>query len=233
MLRCDLCKRNCLGALPLFKGLNTTDIQEIKELVHHRIYQRGEMVVHEGDQLSGLYIVESGQAKVFTQNAQGKEYTLRLLQVGDFYGELALVAPMSASSSLQALTPLKLCTIDGQELRHYLLAHPTAALSILEALATRLRQSERLTETLSLLNSRQRVATLLLQLGERQGRPTPEGTKLQLELNRTELANLVGLRQETFSRCLAEFVRQGWIKTQGYKTILIRDVEALRQLGER
>ncbi|NLW17975.1 MAG: winged helix-turn-helix domain-containing protein [Firmicutes bacterium] len=73
----------------------------------------------------------------------------------------------------------------------------------------------------------------MLQLGERQGRPTPEGTKLQLELNRTELANLVGLRQETFSRCLAEFVRQGWIKTQGYKTIFIRDVEALRQLGER
>lgn len=191
------------------------------------------MVVHEGDQLFGLHIVEAGQAKAFTQNAKGQEYTLRLLQVGDFYGELALVAPMSAPSSLQALTPLRLCSIDGQELRRYLLAHPAAALSILEALATRLRQSEHLTEGLGLLDSRQRVAALLLHLGERQGKPTREGIKLQLELSRTELANLVGLRQETLSRCLSEFVRRSWISTQGHKIIYVRDVEALRQFGER
>lgn len=232
MLRCDLCKRGCLGVLPLFRGLKATDIQDIKQLVRHRSYEKGEMVVREGDELFGLHIVEAGQAKAFTQNTQGKEYTLRLLQVGDFYGELALIAPMKAPSSLQALTRLKLCSIDGQELRQYLLAHPAAALSILEAMAVRLRQSERLTEELGLLDSRQRVAALLLQLGERQGRSTPEGLKLQLELSRTELANLVGLRQETLSRCLAEFARSRWIKTLGHKTIYITDADALRRIRE-
>lgn len=230
MLRCDLCKRGCLGALPLFKGLQSADIYDIQKLIHHRAYERGEMVIHEGDELFGLYLVESGQAKTFTQNAKGNEYVLRLLQAGDFYGELALVAPMKSPSSVQALTPIKLCSINGEELRQYLLSHPAAALSILEALATRLRQSEQLSEELGLLDSRQRVAALLLQLAERQGRQTPNGIRLQLKLNRTELANMVGLRQETFSRCLSEFGRHGWITTQGHRNIYLTDVEALHNL---
>ncbi len=230
MLRCDLCQRGCLGTLPLFKGLPVADIRDIQRLVQHSTYERGDMVIHERDKLFGLYIVESGQAKAFTQNAQGNEYVLRLLQAGDFYGELALVAPTNAPSSLQALTPLKLCSINGPDLRQYLLSHAAAALSILEAVATRLRQSEQLTETLGLLDSRQRVAALLLQLAERQGRQTPTGIRLQLELNRTELANMVGLRQETFSRCLSEFRREGWVTTEGHRIVYLTNTDALRNL---
>lgn len=233
MQRCDLCKRGCLGTLPLFKGLQPADIQDIQQLVTHRTYERGEIAIHEGDQLFGLHIVEAGQAKVFTQNTNGNEHVLRLLQAGDFYGELSLVAPMNAPSTMQALTPLKLCSVNGGELRQYLLEHPVATLSILEALATRLSQSEQFSLELGLLDSRQRVAALLLQLAKRQGRQTLNGIKLQLELNRTELANMIGLRQETFSRCLSEFRRDGWIATEGHRNIYLTDLEALHKLRLR
>ncbi len=233
MLRCSLCNRGCIGSLPLFKELPPEDIHDIEHLVVHRTYDKGDVVVREGDELVGLYIVEGGQAKVFTHNLSGSEYVLRLLQVGDFYGELSLVSSMPASASVQALTNLKLCCISSHKLRQYLLDHPAAALSILDALAARLRQAEKLSEELGLLDSRQRVAALLLNLATRQGRITDKGIKLQLQLNRDELASMVGLRQETFSRCLTDFRRNNWIVSEGHKVLYILDEASLRGLGRK
>ncbi|MGI6358835.1 MAG: Crp/Fnr family transcriptional regulator [Bacillota bacterium] len=227
-MRCDLCHRGCVGSLPLFRGLPSTDIRDIQRLVTHGSYRKGDAVIREGDPLAAIYIVEHGQAKVFAQNPNGGEQVLRWLQAGDFYGELALVAATSAPSTVQALTDLRICSISASGLRNYLLQHPAATLSILEAVANRLRQAERLSEQLGLMSSRQRVAALLLHLAERQGHDTSQGKRIQLYMNREELAAMIGLRQETFSRCLSEFRQQGWVQTEGYKVLYIIDEKMLR-----
>ncbi len=230
-MRCDLCKRGCVGSLPLFRGLPLTDIQDIQRLIAHRSFTKGETVVREGEQLTGIYIVESGQAKAYAQSKTGGEQVLRLLQVGDFYGELSLISVMEAPSTVQALTDLRLCTISSEALKSYLLSHPTAALSILGALSARLRRAEQLSEQLGLLDSRQRVAALLLNLNERQGRSTDHGSSIHLHLNRNELASMIGLRQETLSRCLTEFRQAGWIETEGHKLLYILNEPALQELA--
>ncbi len=231
-MRCDLCRRGCVGSLPLFRGLPLEDIRDIQQLVSHSSHKKGDAVVREGDALAAIHIVEYGQAKVFVQHRNGGEQVLRWLQMGDFYGELSLVAAINAPSTVQALTDLRLCSISANHLRDYLMQHPAAALSILEALANRLRQTERLTEQLGLMSSRQRVAALLLHLGERQGQVTDRGKRIQLYMTREELANMIGLRQETLSRCLSEFRQQGWVKTEGHRVLYLTDEEVLKSLGQ-
>ncbi len=71
-----------------------------------------------------------------------------------------------------------------------------------------------------LSDARSRMAALLLELGERHGRPGPKGITIDLALRRGELAALAGLSPETVMRLLSEFQRGGIVTVQGRRLTL-------------
>jgi CRP/FNR family transcriptional regulator len=75
-----------------------------------------------------------------------------------------------------------------------------------------------------------RLARKLLELAQQHGSVVPEGVRINLTLNQTDLAGLVGATRESINKTLGVFRRQGMILAeQGRLTIL--DPDALRELG--
>ena len=77
-------------------------------------------------------------------------------------------------------------------------------------------------------SGRQRLADLLLWLGEEFGRPCPDGVELEVELSRADLAGMAGLTTETTIRLLSALRTEGMIETGKRKRIVLLDVDRLR-----
>src|SRR5690606_19505353 len=88
-----------LEKVELFAVLGTAQLETLAQGARLRTFQAGTIVVSEGDDAHGLFVVQSGALKCFLTDENARELTLSLLGPGEYFGELALIdeAPRSAS----------------------------------------------------------------------------------------------------------------------------------------
>ncbi|MBY0458462.1 MAG: cyclic nucleotide-binding domain-containing protein, partial [Gemmataceae bacterium] len=80
--------------------------------------EAGEAVIVEGDKAAAFYIIRLGTVKVFT-TAGGGEQVLRLLSVGDSFGEGGLLSevPTARTATVAALDPVEVIRVPGPVFR--------------------------------------------------------------------------------------------------------------------
>jgi CRP-like cAMP-binding protein len=98
--------------------------------------------------------------------------------------------------------------------------------SLLAALARRLRRTNEALADLVFSDVPGRVAKALLELGSKFGEDTPEGLLVHHELTQEELAQLVGASRETVNKALADFSQRGWIRIE-QRSVTLLDVDRL------
>lgn len=85
------------------------------------------------------------------------------------------------------------------------------------------------TRQLVFKSAKQRLADTLLDLSRKHGIKDTQATTLQLQLKREELAEMVGVTQETVVRLLALLKKEGLIRLAGRKILILND-EKLSQV---
>ena len=68
----------------------------------------GEVLFHRGEPGDVLYVVASGQVRIFTLDEEGRELTLNVMEPGEAFGELALLDSRPRSASVAAVGPTTL-----------------------------------------------------------------------------------------------------------------------------
>src|SRR5688572_19740638 len=76
-----------LGTVPLFSGLDRSNLESFGELTRERSYPRGSVILFENDPGDSLFIVRSGRVKVVLIGEDGREVILGVLGVGQHFGE--------------------------------------------------------------------------------------------------------------------------------------------------
>ena len=71
-----------LHQIPLFAKLNQEDLPQVATMTLQRYYERGEIILLEGDMGGALHYVYSGLVKVFKTSQGGREQVLRLITAG-------------------------------------------------------------------------------------------------------------------------------------------------------
>jgi CRP/FNR family transcriptional regulator, cyclic AMP receptor protein len=82
-------KVEMLKNIPIFHELTRKEILEVDELLHDRIYEKGEIVFEEGDPGHGIYIIVSGRLRADPSRELLKKTNLEF-GPGDLVGELCL-----------------------------------------------------------------------------------------------------------------------------------------------
>lgn len=212
----------CISLVPIFNHLEEEQMVEVMALIHSRSYKKGEDIYQTGNASDALYIVRRGIVKIYRISESGKEQILRILNPGDFTGELALFNESVHDAFASALVDTDICMIKRNDLQNLLLKYPNISMKILSELSHRLAQSEtqttRATERVEL-----RIALFLVESMDHNSK----SDVITLPMSKKDLASYLGTTPETISRKLLEFEDAGLIKQLSNKSIKIIDVDGL------
>ncbi|MCF2529207.1 MULTISPECIES: Crp/Fnr family transcriptional regulator [Streptomycetaceae] len=215
-----------LQRAPLFAALEDEDAAELRASMTEVGLERGDSLFHEGDPGDRLYVVIEGKIKLHRSSNDGRENMLAVLGPSEMFGELSLFDPGPRTATATALTDVRLLGLGHQDLQPWLNGRPKVALSLLRAIARRLRRTNESLGDLVFSDVPGRVAKALLDLSRRFGVPAEEGIHVAHDLTQEELAQLVGASRETVNKALADFASRGWLRLEARAVVLL-DVERL------
>ncbi|MGI6499247.1 MAG: Crp/Fnr family transcriptional regulator [Oscillospiraceae bacterium] len=197
---------------------------EVVEIASSRIFEKGETVYRAGDEGGTLFVLYTGRVKLFRLNASGKEQVLRLVETGEFIGELSLFSSLPLTDNAQALEGTTMCVLQGERLKALMAKYPSIAFKVMDELSRRLERAENRIEDISLSSVTTRVSRALLELSEVK-------QDIVLPMTKGDLASQLGMTQETLSRKLAALQEEGLILLKGHRNIIIKDKTALEQIS--
>ncbi|ANK62393.1 Crp/Fnr family transcriptional regulator [Loigolactobacillus backii] len=213
----------CLSLVPIFETLPHADLKTIATVIRPTKQPRGTILYQATDLADTLYIVDSGQVKIYQLAANGREQLLHLLNPGDFDGEYALFKENQAHQSYaETLTEATVCEIRRQDFQKLLLDYPSIALRILNVLAKRIQLLEQQTTRVTTESIETRLALYLLDMAD-----ADKTDEFKLPMKKKELATYLGTTPETISRKLTAFEEAGYIKQIPQRMIQIRNRDGL------
>jgi ATP-binding cassette subfamily B protein len=99
-----------LSRIELLAGLPGETLTQIARRMERQEVPPGRQVVREGDTGERFYVVLSGMFAVSQENLGPR----RLLQPGDYFGEVALAMDVPRTASVRALTPAVVASCDRE-----------------------------------------------------------------------------------------------------------------------
>jgi CRP/FNR family transcriptional regulator len=165
-------------------------------------------------------IVLEGTIRAFLTGPLSRQLTIRYARAGSVISTASGLGGNQLSVSLQAMTPAVLIELDFGQLSDLFRDRPEVALAASAETSRRLEQVYRATATHAFATIPERVATHLLEMAE-----SADGTFAVL-VPQHILADAVGTTREVVARSLAEFRREGLIKTERER-IVVQDPAGL------
>ncbi len=86
----------------IFNSLSPLEASIVERRAYRRSFGPGDMIVKEGDAAIGLYLLKSGEAKVYTV-VKSRQIVLAHLVSGSFFGELTLLKERQRSATVIAV----------------------------------------------------------------------------------------------------------------------------------
>ena len=217
-----------LRTAALFSALDDDAARALRASMVEQKLSRGDVLFSEGEPGDKLYVIESGKIKLGHTASDGRESLIAVLGAGEMIGELSLFDPGPRTATAAALTNCKVLAMGHEALLPWLVGRPDLAVSLLAALARRLRRTNEALADLVFSDVPGRVAKALLELGSKFGEPVPEGLLVTHDLTQEELAQLVGASRETVNKALADFSQRGWMRIE-QRSVTLLDLERLER----
>lgn len=155
-------KDACFSKVSLFQHLDPSEAALLISLLHTRKYNKGEVVVQEGEHSDTLYVVHQGCVKLSKYNENGKEHIIRFLFPGDFFGQDSLLHQKPHAANAEVLEPSAICSISKHDFDQLLEHDPKLAYHFLLAITKLLRETDEWNSSLSAMTTEQKIAKLLL-----------------------------------------------------------------------
>ena len=215
-----------IAKVPIFSDLSESELAFLTQRVVARSFSAGEVIFDEGAACSGMYVVESGNVRIYKSSAGGREQVLSIDGPGSSIAELPVFDGGNYPASAAAVDQATLIFVSKQDFQALCLAHPQVALKVLRVVGSRLRRLVGIIEELSFTTVRHRLASFLLRLAQKEGRKTADGLEVTLPVSNQELASQIGTVRELVSRNLSRLQAEGLVRIDG-RNVTIRDTKAL------
>jgi CRP-like cAMP-binding protein len=131
-------KVRLISKVPLFSGCSKKELAEIAALADEIRLPAGRKLIREGRRGREFFVLVDGSVEV-TRDGE----TLRTLEGGDFFGEIALVSAVPRTSTVTALTPVRVLIITERAFQNLLADSPSISFKVIQALAERLETKAR------------------------------------------------------------------------------------------
>lgn len=204
-----------LRSVTLFERLDDHDLKKIVEAAVVRSFPKNSIVITEGDTSNSLYLILSGEIKVFVSDEEGKTNTINQLGPGNYFGELSLIDDEPRSASVATMSACKMSIVSRTVIFDYVESNPKVAIAIMQGMAKRLRETTVHAKNLALMNVYERTASLLQSEANEE-----DGQIITPALTQKEIADCVGSSREMVSRILKDLRAGNYIVQDGKRFII-------------
>jgi mannose-6-phosphate isomerase-like protein (cupin superfamily) len=125
-----------LSSVPLFAKLSDRQLRKLLRSANEDRYEADHLIVREGGRSEKLFVVLEGTARV---EQKGRSIARKV--PGQFFGEVSMIDSRPHTASVVAETPMRCLVLYNDALRKLLVDDPQMAWSLLQMLASRLRDS--------------------------------------------------------------------------------------------
>ena len=215
----------------LFCRLPEGALQELNSCRETSLYPPGAVLFVEGGSPEGLFILCSGRAKLVAGSKGGRSIILRFVEPGEVLGLSSVMANRSYPVTAETLAPSQVNFLPRLDFLRLVSSYAEMAQRVAEHLSMELHSAWDQARLVALApSSRAKLAYWLLSCAHDQGKPTPEGVRINVSITHSEIGDNIGASRETVTRLLADFRRHGLIRVQGASLVILRPDE-LRALS--
>lgn len=213
-------ERRLLDTTDLFAALPADALADLRSQAQSRTYARNEVLFHQGDSSSELFVVDRGRVAIAQRSGDGRESVVAVLDAGGLFGELGLFDDSPRSADARALIDTTVVVLGYEPVRALLRERPELLWVIVRMLAGRLRATDEALADAVFLDVPARTAKRLLDLAEGRDR-------FSLPVTQEELAGMVGASRERVNKAISLFTRLGWLVVEGRNQYRILDRAAM------
>ena len=200
--------------------LEAEDWSALRACGQRRKIAKGAVLMYEGDPGDRVVVLLAGRVKVTTTGDDGQETLLSIRGPGEILGELSFLDDQPRFGTVTTLEPVEILAIAAAGFgrpKGPVRSDPANAQRALSDAPVQFRE----------LDTVGRLAARLVELCERYGEVTPEGTIISLPLTQEELGAWTGASHAGVAKALQTLRELGWIRTQR-KRIVVCNIDALR-----
>jgi CRP/FNR family cyclic AMP-dependent transcriptional regulator len=217
----------------MLKDLDERTVELMARRSTMATFEEGQLLHQAGEPMDAVSFLVEGRAKVYRVSADGKQQTIVLLATGDAFGEIGIVDPSGQDLYVEALEHVVVCRTTREAFLQLASRDPALAVRLAEAMGEKLQTAREQIADFAFRDIQGRVAHLLLTFLERERRLTGDDSldRIVPGLTHRELAEIIGTRRESVTSALNSLERDDLIAVEG-KEIVLREIEALREVGE-
>jgi CRP/FNR family transcriptional regulator len=201
-----------LEEIPMFSALGEKYLKELQEQIHIKNYSKESIVFYEGDESEYLHILMKGSVKLYKTSPKGTQIQINRFAAPGLIAEFACFERESFPATCEFVTEGTIGLLHFDKLYEYL-NQPQFSLELIKSLTGKISLLSALVHKETILSSEAKVADLML-----------KKVTIFNRLKNNEIASILNLTPETFSRILTKLKKEEIIKIENHKlTILNQD----------
>ena len=208
-----------LSDIPMFSDLDRKFHKELKESIYLKRFKKNSIVFYEGDESDYLYILLEGSVKLYKTSPKGSQVQIEQMRAPNTIGEYACFEKLPFPATCEFLTDGVMGLLHFDNVYRYL-NNKEFSLGLIKSLTNKIIILSSLVHKETILSSEAKVADLML-------------TNISIfnRLKNNEIAGILNLTPETFSRIITKFKREYIIRIENGR-LKILNREALNIIVE-
>lgn len=205
--------------IPMFSDLDKKFHKELKDSIHVKKFTKNSIVFYEGDESDYLYILLEGSIQLYKTSPKGTQVQIKRMKAPSTIGEYACFEKEPFPATCEFITDGAMGLLHFDKIDKYL-DNKEFSLGLIKSLTSKVMILSSLVHKETILSSEAKVADLML-----------EKLSTFSRLRNNEIAGILNLTPETFSRVIAKFKKESIIKIEKGEVKILNE-EALYMIVE-
>ncbi|WP_421729501.1 cyclic nucleotide-binding domain-containing protein [Brevundimonas sp.] len=210
-------------------SLADDDLAGLDAIAERDVMRAGETLIRQGDAAGHVFNITSGSVRVYKLLPDGRRQITGFLFAGDFVG---LATGEDYAFSAEAIEDITVCRFRKSEYWALIRQRPALEAALLDRATHELAAAQDQMLLLGRKTARERVASFLIDLPDRDPIRAVVPNEVRLSMTRAEIADYLGLTIETVSRELTKLKTAGVIRMLSLNDLRVDQPERLRAVAE-
>ncbi|PCJ36434.1 MAG: Crp/Fnr family transcriptional regulator [Alphaproteobacteria bacterium] len=189
-----------------------------------------QIICTEGDNAKYLYNIRSGAVRISKMLPDGRRQITGFLFTGDFFG---LSCGAQHSYTAEAITPVEICRFPRKKIITLFQEFPNLNERVFDMTRTELNSTHAQMLLLGRKTAKEKLCSFLLTMRKKTSLLAKKSKdEIGLPMNRSDIADYLGLTIETVSRQFTNLNKLGLIKLDGADKVSLKNIERLSIMAE-